>query len=375
MITFIEFLALESTLNTVSPNKFNSVYEMQNFIYGKSSPDSYKEAITFYNKLSIPSELKDAIPEKGKLDTLLLRKDNKLFMVELDYPRKLMRVFEIQNELDEGTLYKTYSFEALVDSGITESLNSLDFYGVERINEIVSNKLEKIDGKYVLYQFLSEGNISGRMDIGVKSMQFDWDKFYKGTNNVKLIYKNLGGSHYKLYNIMSKYFLTDRNDEYLGYIELKDISLGKVQIKSSSSNLSGGFYKIMMPLLLSLPNIEEIYSDDYISENAFKAYERLNDGGIDIKVYSPVDGTYLDLSIDNYKLHKSNVISVSEKENHKGGNADRITKYAGRRAKRIQENLIMGIPKYNGVNDISIDQDLFCNTFWDYSEYYDKLTR
>jgi hypothetical protein len=370
MKTFLEFI--NSSINE-GDSKFNSVYEMQNFIYGKSSPNSYNEAIAFYSKLSIPSELKPYTPEKGKLDTLLLRGNGKLFMVELDYPRKLMRVFEIEDELDKGTLYKTYSFESLVGSSVTESINN-DFSGVERINEIVSNKLEKIDGKYTLYQFLSEGDISGRMDKGVKSMQSDWDRFYKGTDTTKLIYKNLGGSHYKLFNATSKYFLTDRDNEYLGYIELNNISSGKVQIKSSSSNLSGGFYKIMFPLLLSLPNIEEIYSDDYISENAFKAYKRLNDGGMDIRIYSPIDNKYLALSIDNYKLHKSNVISVLEKENHKGGSADRIAKYADRRSKRIQENLLLGIPKYHGVNDRSMDQDTFCNTFWDYSEYYDKLS-
>lgn len=108
MLSFKEFL-LES-------DKFNSAIEVENYTYGKSSPKTFKDAKAIYDRLSLPEEFVGLSPIKGQLDTLILNDENDKYQVEFDFPRKLMKVFEIGDELDKGTLYKSIPLQDLVKS-------------------------------------------------------------------------------------------------------------------------------------------------------------------------------------------------------------------------------------------------------------------
>jgi hypothetical protein len=212
---------------------------------------------------------------------------------------------------------------------------------------------------------ICEGIISGIMPTSAKSKKHDWDKFYKNTDKVKLLYDNLGGSHYKLYVLIHTYFLTDNKDDYLGYIELKTTN-NIARVQASSSELSGGFYKIMFPILLSLPNIDSIYSDNDLSTNAFSSYSRLKSDHLIISVYSPSENKELALTLDNYKAHPNNVIKVSEK--FKGSIKEHFNKHFNRQLETIQENKLLNIPIYTGINK-ELDQQFFGDTFWEYIEH------
>jgi hypothetical protein len=51
----------------------------------------------------------------------------------------------------------------------------------------------------------------------------EWNTFYKTSEFTKLLYKDLGTNKYKFYKHGSElYFLIDKNDNYIGHIELND---------------------------------------------------------------------------------------------------------------------------------------------------------
>lgn len=98
----------------------------------------------------------------------------------------------------------------------------------------------------------------------------EWNTFYKTSNFTKLIYEELGTNKYKFYKHGSElYFLIDKNDNYIGHIELHDS-----KITSSFSLLNGGFYNIMFTLILT--QIPYILSDKELSSQAIRSYEKLN---------------------------------------------------------------------------------------------------
>jgi len=121
--------------------------------------------------------------------------------------------------------------------------------------------------------------ISGKHDNNSFSLKLDWDNHFK--EKAHLIIDKIP-KNYKIYSYMNYYFLTDKNNEYLGYIQLKDVSKiynikETFQIKTSnSSGIVKGFYNIMFTSILVRTNIKCILSDGNLSSNAVKSYERLN---------------------------------------------------------------------------------------------------
>jgi len=64
-------------------------------------------------------------------------------------------------------------------------------------------------------------HISGIHSNRSFSLKSDWDNHFK--NKSELLVSKLP-KKYKIYKNMSFYFLVDENDEYLGSLELKDVS-------------------------------------------------------------------------------------------------------------------------------------------------------
>lgn len=192
-----------------------------------------------------------------------------------------------------------------------------------------------------------EGQISGRLGIGsiTRSRKIEWDRDYRDTNKVTLVLSDIGEHKYRLYKAINTYYLTNASNEYQGYIQLKNIKGRVYQINESSSNLSGGFYKIMFPLLLS-QNIDEILSDNDLSDNALKSYSNLlNTSLISIQIYKPSTQSYIEFNKDNFLENIQNVISITKK--HKDYD--------------IKEHF----NKYNSLGD----NRLFGQEFWQYLEY------
>ncbi len=232
----------------------------------------------------------------------------------------------------------------------------------EDINEFVSFILDKnynIVPNTVLN--VQEGIISGTLPRSSKSKESDWNKFYRGTNRVNLLRDNLGGSRYKLYQVVGIYFLTDFEDNYIGFINLS-ITNRIARIKESSSNLSGGFYKIMFPVLLSLGSFDNIVSDANISMNAYKSYERLNKNGLLSVSIVTKDGN-IPISLENYLMDPINVIEVREK--HKGYISEHFSEYT------LRLNEMHPIHPVTGKLYLNKDDDnrFFCDTFYEYFEY------
>lgn len=94
---------------------------------------------------------------------------------------------------------------------------------------------------------------------------------------VSIIQRNWGKEgEYTLYLYNGdSYFITNDNNDYLGYLEVRDVSSGIERIAYADSNMEGGFYKTMFSTIFKFGKVKELYSDISVSENAFKAYSNL----------------------------------------------------------------------------------------------------
>jgi len=118
---------------------------------------------------------------------------------------------------------------------------------------------------------------SGIHDSSSFSLKSEWNSHFKKVS--KKVISNLP-KNYEIYNSLGYYFLT-QDGEYLGYVQLKDVSKlynidNVFQIKSS--NQTGevkGFYNIMFSSLINKYKFN-IISDNNLSTNAIKSYTRLN---------------------------------------------------------------------------------------------------
>lgn len=111
MKTFKEFI-LEA--ESQASEKFETMYDIEMFIQGKHSPDNFEETKDFLSKLNnLPKELQTKY-EKGRFDTLIIKADNKKTRVDIDYPRRLVKLFYVNDDETQDTLYKQYSFQELI---------------------------------------------------------------------------------------------------------------------------------------------------------------------------------------------------------------------------------------------------------------------
>lgn len=164
-------------------------------------------------------------------------------------------------------------------------------------------------------EFMNEmATETGRVSSNYLSFENDWTKHYKDSSDKKLLLKDLGGEHYKIYLVGSiHYILTNESDEYLGYLELTKIKDHQYKIGASNSKLKGGFYTIMFISLLSLHDYKEFFSDTQLSLQAIKSYENLsNNSRLKVTVVNNKI-EYSDFSRTNLLKDEYNRVSVRAK--------------------------------------------------------------
>ncbi len=106
MKTFQEFL-LES-------EKFETMYDLEGYIQGRFNPDTFKKAIDFYHRLpNVPNILVKAKLFQGKFDTLLADVNDTKYRIEFDYPRRLIKLYIVEDEKEDDTFYKAFAFQEL----------------------------------------------------------------------------------------------------------------------------------------------------------------------------------------------------------------------------------------------------------------------
>lgn len=141
--------------------------------------------------------------------------------------------------------------------------------------------------------------ISGKLQYDQHNKQTDWDNFFKKDVNLKLLSKYI--PDYKIYlHGNSNYFLTDKEDNYKGHIQLDNTNLGKPKFRNPvqvvSSNQDGsikGFYNIMFTNILTHTDVDAIFSDSNLSTNAVNSYEKLS--GSNLMVLKYKDDAFYDI--------------------------------------------------------------------------------
>lgn len=116
------------------------------------------------------------------------------------------------------------------------------------------------------------GDIDGTGSFSRKS---EWEKYSKkGSNIVK---SGISPKKYKLYRKVNYFYLTDYDDNYIAVIEGEEkVIQGKkcFLISHGHTNIRGT-YKVLMFSILEFTNIEFIFSDENISNNAKKFYSKI----------------------------------------------------------------------------------------------------
>jgi len=148
--------------------------------------------------------------------------------------------------------------------------------------------------------------VSGN-SIGISDLNY---YMTSGQKFLKLVKDNFTPKKYKVYKTNSTYFLTDKNNKYLGNIQYEKHK-NTVKIFSSNSTLKGNFYNIMFTAMF-LDGVKEILSDNSLSTGSTKAYKNLSNH-FNIKVKSE-KSEYLELDDDNI-FSGQNIISVRESIN------------------------------------------------------------
>jgi len=166
-------------------------------------------------------------------------------------------------------------------------------------------------------EFMNEmAYISGKQGNDSFSLRHDWDTHFKEKSEL-LVHKL--PKNYKLYHYMGYYFLTNKNNKYLGYIQLKEVSSqyrleNTYQIKSSNSTGEvKGFYNIMFTTILAKTNIEKIISDDNLSTNALNSYIRLDrESKLTINMFDKHAKDIQDFDKNEIKSNPSSIVLISE---------------------------------------------------------------
>lgn len=110
MKTFQDFI--KETSNT-----FETMYDLEAYISGKYSPDNYKDVLDFYNKLpKKPSILDGFEVYKGRLDRMIAEKGDIIYSITFDFTRRMMNIYETDNDLSQDVLFKTIPFQDLIES-------------------------------------------------------------------------------------------------------------------------------------------------------------------------------------------------------------------------------------------------------------------
>lgn len=187
-------------------------------------------------------------------------------------------------------------------------------------------------------QFLQEmADETGKLDNKQFSKEYDWNRFYKGTDKPILILDKIGSEHYKLYRVHSSFYLTDEDNNYKGQIEL-NIADNIGVIKSSNSQIAHGFYNIMFTSILGSGVVSELRSDTELSSNAIDAYIRLKTNPkLLVRILTSND--YIELNKQELLSNYNYRVSVVEKHG-KGSIKEHYNNYL-ERISEIDEN---GVP-------------------------------
>jgi hypothetical protein len=156
--------------------------------------------------------------------------------------------------------------------------------------------------------------ISGEHSSSSFSLQNDWVNHFKekATLLVDRLPKN-----YKLYNFMDYYFLTNKNDEYLGYVHVKDVSnlYKKDTYQIVSSNSTGevkGFYNIIFTSIFLKTDIKHILSDIKLILSDIKLIRLNKESKLTIQTFNKLSKESSDFDEEQLRNNPSAVVLVSE---------------------------------------------------------------
>lgn len=150
-------------------------------------------------------------------------------------------------------------------------------------------------------QFIIDEGIVWTSDLitGGFGNKEDW-WFYSTDNNTEVLFDNVSSQNYKILKNQSKYFLSNRNNEYLGSLTLKELSNNVYKIETADSNIKHGFYAMMFTNLLRTSYINEIQSDIKMSSSAISAWIKLKNTPLTIQIYDVGSQSYIEATEENY---------------------------------------------------------------------------
>lgn len=170
---------------------------------------------------------------------------------------------------------------------------------------------------------LSEYLIEMARDTGINTLGFnrggDLEFYIENPKFIKKTYKDIGSTDYEVIQTDNyDFFLTNKNGEYLGHVELSAPDKnGYCSIKSSRSKIKRGFYNLLFSVILESNDIKGVLSDSELSSQAIKSYQKLANGGYHkVHVYDKMSGKIYKFSKE--KLLKPSMVALVTDDQVKG---------------------------------------------------------
>lgn len=106
------------------------------------------------------------------------------------------------------------------------------------------------------------------------------------------------------------YFASDAQDNYKGVIRMDE-----GRIYETHSEMTGGFYAIMLYNILKFTSHRVLFSDERLSSDAISAYNRLSSSSdtLNISVWNHKNKTILPFSKENLLSDNKNVVHITLK--------------------------------------------------------------
>ena len=129
-------------------------------------------------------------------------------------------------------------------------------------------------------------------------------------NKLKLIADKIQPLNNKLYSGIEIFYLTDKNNNYLGHLEYDYLDNDKIRIRSTYSKQKG-FYELMFKFILIKTSIKMIFGDDEQTQNAIDSWKKQLS-----KYHKKVYNTETK-EIEEFDDSKENLYWVKIRGNHK----------------------------------------------------------
>lgn len=188
--------------------------------------------------------------------------------------------------------------------------------------------------------------------------------FKNDFSKLKLIVDNIAPLSNKLFRGIDIFYLTDKNNNYLGHVEYNHIDTTKISITTTYSK-QRGFYELLFKIILAKTEIDMIFGGKRQSKRSIKSWKKQLTK-FKKKVYNTQTKEIEEF--DNSKEHEywttdvktseKYLVGISESDNYIKKNFDDATDFIQLRESKGRESIPFNqvLVGYYGLDNIDVEE-------------------